>query len=142
KGVRVLETLEADELDLLLRPRDRLALAHRSLRFDAENDVAEDRAPRKKSGLLEHHRAVAAWAPDLAPVKRQAAAGDRDKAVDRVEECRLSAPRRADDGEKLARAHLEVHALHRGEQAARTLQPVLDDDPLRGELRGAVVHPS
>src|SRR5207249_7651386 len=134
------DALETDQLDLLPRARDRLGLGHAPLRLDAEDDVAEDRAPREKSGLLEHHRAVAPGAPDLPPVEREAPARDRDEAVDRVQERRLAAPGRSDDREELARADLEVHALHRGEQRTRSLQPVLDDDPLRGELRGAVVH--
>src|SRR5205807_6675220 len=132
--------LEADELDLLRGPRDRLALAHASLRLDAKDDVAKDRAPRKESRLLEHHRAIPPRLRDLAAVEREAAVRDRDEAIDRVEERRLSTTGWADDREELPWAHLQVDALYRREQAARTLEPVLDDDPFRGQLRGAVVQ--
>jgi len=140
--IGILETLEADELDLVSRAVDHLSLAHGALGLDAEDDVAEDRAPREQAGLLEHHGAIGARLRDLAPVEREGSGGDRDEAVDRVEERRLAAARRADDREELAGPHREVDALDRGEEGVRALQPVLDDYALRGELRGAVVHRS
>src|SRR5439155_13167184 len=92
QGIRVLEAGKADELDLLLRALDWLALPHAALGFDAEHDVPEYRAPWQQAGLLEDHRAVRARRRDAATVEGEAPARDRDEPVDSVEEGRLAAP--------------------------------------------------
>ena len=142
QGIGVLEAGEPDQLDLLLRALDRLLLRERALGFDTEDDVAEDRAPRQQAGLLEHHRPVRTGCVDLAAVEREAAARDRDEPVDGVQERRLAAAGRPHDRDELARADRQVDALHRREEGLRPLQPVLDDDAPRRELRRAVDHRS
>src|SRR5207302_8051943 len=47
EGIGVLEARETDELDLVLRARDRLLLAHGALRLDPEDDIAKHGPPRK-----------------------------------------------------------------------------------------------
>src|SRR5882672_5283275 len=104
------------------RTCDRLVPAHASLRFDAEDHVAEDRAPREQARLLEHHRAIRARLGDLAAVEREAPVRDGDETVDRVEECCLSAPGWADDRQELTGPHREIHASDGREKRLRAMQ--------------------
>jgi len=106
-----------------------------------KRDVVNRRAPRQQAGLLEDHRPIRSGLCDLPPVQGQAAGADRLQPIDRVEERRLAAARRSDDREELARPDHQINTLDGGEQRPRTLHPVLDDDTIRRELRGAVVHP-
>ena len=57
----IFETVQADEVDHLLRARQCFAQWD-VVQFETVGDVAGDRAPRHQRRALEHHRAVAARA--------------------------------------------------------------------------------
>src|SRR5207302_8756851 len=94
--------------------------------------VAEDGAPGQQAGLLEDHGAVWRGPHDRLPVQLEAAARDRQQAVDGVEEGGLTAAGRADDRHEFGRADLQAGAVDSQERSRRALDPVVD-----GHLAGA-----
>ena len=135
RRVRRLEAVEPDERHV---PRDDLApLLSRPVR-EPESDVVAHREPRKDAGLLEDEdsllrRARHALAVDLdRPRRRLLEAGDA------VQERRLAAPRRPDDGEELLGRDVEVDA---GEDLDRLLPlPEGLRDAGDADLRGGAAH--
>ncbi len=86
--------------------------------FEAELDVLGGGAPRHHAVAGEHVADVVADAVDLGAVDFGKARARLQQAGDDVEQGRLAATRRADDGDDRAVRHVERHAAHRLDRAA------------------------
>ncbi len=86
--------------------------------FEAELDVLGRRAPRHHAVAGEHVADVVADAADFCAVDLGKASARRQEAGDDVEQGRLAATRRPDDGDDGAVRHVERHAAHRLNRAA------------------------
>ena len=101
---------ELDELELRQGDVLALGLGH-PLHLEAEGNVAERGAPRKKLGeILKHDAAVHAVAGHGLAADADFAVGGVEKAGDDVEQRGLAAARRSHQAKKLGRFHVEAHA--------------------------------
>src|SRR5690606_27774120 len=73
----------------------------------ADRDVLRDRAPRQQARLLEGDRSRVVMGSDDLVVERDRAGRGGVEAADEAQECRLAAPGGPDDGDDLARDHVE-----------------------------------
>ena len=95
--------------------------------------------------MLEDDAAVGAWAGDLLAVDQNGAGFDRQKAADQIEQRRLAATGRPEQGDKLAIGDLERHLVERQHLApARRAIEVVDavDDDLCGCGHGGRKRPN
>ena len=106
-GYARLESLEADERDV---PRDDLAPIALGPVGEAEADVVAHREPREDAGLLEDEDAFPRRARHPLAVDLDRARRCLLEAGDAVQERRLPAARRPDDGEELLGRDVEVDA--------------------------------
>ena len=139
---RVLEALEADELDMPLRALARFGARDRSAQLDAVDDVAQHRAPGQQARLLEDEGPIRARSGDRPSVEDQRPAGQRKETVDRVQERGLAAARRTDDAHELAFADFEVRAVDGEEVILAPAASVVHRHAARLELHThSVGHP-
>ena len=97
---------------------------------------------REQTGLLDHIADVPAQlggrdACAILPIHPNAAGGRLDQPVDHLEQRRLAATRRPDQGNKRALLDRQAHIVHGGHGLfAVVTADVLDDDGAHGEVRG------
>ena len=72
-----------------------------------------------------------------AAVDQDLAGGHRNEAVDRVEEGRLAAARRTDDGDEFALEHVEVDVAQHRQRLLRPLVVKVERDAAHLQLRSA-----
>src|SRR5439155_16685731 len=89
---------------------------------EPEPDVAFDRQPGKDAALLEDEDPARVGAAHLLAVDPDRARGRRKETGDDVQERGFPAPRRAQDADELALAHLEVEVLEHTDLAVLGLE--------------------
>ena len=94
---------------LALRPDE-------ALNFHAEHHVFEHGAPGQQQILLQHEGHVRVWTLHALAVDEGRTLAWRVKTRADVEQCRLAAATRADEGDNFAIANGEAHPLHRRER--------------------------
>src|SRR5579884_1009922 len=112
RGIAVLEALQADELDEVLRALLALRLRH-PLPLETVENVAAHRLPRKQGEVLEDDAAIGAGARDFLAVDRDAAGLDRQEAADEIEQRRLAAAGRTEQRDEFAVRNLERDLIER-----------------------------
>ena len=117
RGPRLLEALEADELDQVVDDAVR-GLDAREL--ERQPDVRDHRAPRQQRGLLERDAevVVAPRGRGLLAVDERLPARRRLEVGEDAQDRRLAAPRRAEQGGEGPRRRREVDALERDDLRA------------------------
>src|SRR5215218_1479880 len=101
-GQLALEPLEMDDLQQLTHAGAPLRLRH-SLELERELDVAVRGEPREQGRLLEHERG--------APVDLEGSRRGPVEAGDEIQQRALPAPRRSQQADELAGAHLQRHSV-------------------------------
>src|SRR5439155_11250730 len=136
--VEVLEAAHLDEVEhLLVAPAAPVTIPAGEL--ERQRDVACDRAPVVEHRVLEDD-AVVVVAPRLPrrlAVDRRAACGRLDQVADDPQQCRLAAPRRADERDELTTLDVEVDALERDGAALEPLRDAADRDRIHATCSGA-----
>ena len=96
---------------------DFVLVAPEALHARAEGDVVPDVEPGKQRRLLKHHPAVGAGLVDWRAVERQFAAGARLEAGEQVEQGRLAAAGRSEQGNELTVLDLQRDVVERAAPA-------------------------
>src|SRR5207244_1444891 len=130
--VRLLESVEADELDELRNLFVDLAL-RRAREPQAVRDVLVHRLPREQPELLEDDRHSDGRLRHTRAVQPHIARRRLDEPVDAAQQRRLATAARPDDRHAFAAADLEVHILEDPE-TPEVLGQGLDLDPARAGL--------
>jgi hypothetical protein len=128
---------EADQLDQGRRAVASLGLGKPALQVEAVRHVLEHRAPGKQAVVLEHHGAVRPRAVHRVAVEEDRTGSHRHEAVDRIEEGRLAAARRPDDGHELALEHRKVDVVQDRQQLPGSFVVKVERDAAHLQLRSA-----
>ena len=91
------KTAQAHKLDQRQRPLVPLLLAELGLEVEAIHDVLRHGAPREQAVVLEHHGAIGTRSMDSAAIDQHLPGGNRDQAIDSIEERGLAAAAGPDD---------------------------------------------
>ena len=108
---------------------------------ERQPDVGRDAGPRHEGRTLEHHRQAAsrtAGGVEAVAPPRDRAGIRRDQARHQIEQRRLAAPRRPEQRQELAAAHVEIHRRERVRARAVGLLHAADRDNRRGALTTSV----
>ena len=124
-----------DEIDIVLRDAFPL-LARQALFLEPVEHVLAHRLPREQGEMLEHYAPVRSGTRHVPARDLDAPLLQRDEAAEQVEERRLPAAGGAEEGEELARTHVDRDIVE-GEHGPAALRPVfvahaLDRDAVRG----------
>ena len=119
RGIARREVGEADELQNVAHALVALR-AVESEPAQAERDVVGDIEPGQRRVVLEHDAdSVRRLGADRPAFERDRSFGRRRESRDQLEQRRLAAPRRADDGEELAAPKLEIDRPERVQRRRR-----------------------
>ena len=139
KLVRVVigKTGEADQFDQGQRPLPALGLGEPALQVETVHHVFAHGAPGKQAVVLKHHGPVGPRSAHRPSVDQDLAGCHPDEAIDRVEESRLAAARRSDDGDELAVEYLEVEVAQNRERFPGSFVVKVERNAAHLQLRSA-----